>query len=532
TAGGNDFQKWQRNGADWSTSPLTDVVMDANYTMTAVYAPGTGGNFAVYDPVLKAPKCGQPGNACDSGALLNGRGNMSGGAEPNQPNTINDSCSDGSAGTFHVDESIDRIKVSTTDGSTVAPGKLVNFEVTYWARFTDSDFLDLYYLPDTSSSNWIYMTTLQPQATGLQVVTAIRFLGGNGNLQAVRARLRFQGSNALCGAGNLNDHDDLVFAAPAPPPTLMVESSNPNSGVSITVGPNDINGQGNGTTQFTRIYNNNTTVNLTAPATVGGNNFLVWRRNGFDWSSSLSTSVDMIPETTTMTAVYVTPQRTLTIASANPSSGVSITVSPNDNGGLGNGTTQFTRTYNQGTSVNLTAPATAGGNNFQKWQRNGVDWATTQGTSVPLDANYTMTAVYVTPPRTLTVASTNPSSGVSITVSPNDNGGLGNGTTQFTRTYNNNTTVNLTAPATTGGNNFQKWQRNGVDYATTQATTVTVDANYTMTAVYVTPQWTLTVASVKPGSGVNITVSPNDISGLGNGTTQFSRTYNNNTTVS
>ena len=531
TAGGNDFQKWQRNGADWSTSPLTDVVMDANYTMTAVYAPGTGGNFAAYDPVLKAPKCGQPGNVCDSGALLNGRGNMSGGPESNQPNTINNSCSDGSAGTFHVDESIDRIKVSTTDGSTLAPGKLVNIEVTYWAPFTDSDFLDLYYLPDASSSNWIYMTTLQPQATGLNVVTAVRLLGGNGNLQAVRAILRFGGSNALCSAGIFNDHDDLVFAAPAPPPTLMVESSNPNSGVSITVSPSDNNGQGNGTTQFSRIYNNNTTVNLTAPATVGGNNFLMWRRNGFEWSSSLSTSVDMIPETTTMTAVYITPQRTLTVASVNPSSGVSITVSPNDNGGLGNGTTQFTRNYNNNASVNLTAPATTGGNNFQKWQRNGVDFSVNQATSVTLDADYTMTAVYVTPTRTLTVASVNPSSGVSMTVSPNDNGGLGNGTTQFTRNYNNNTSVNLTAPATAGGNNFQKWQRNGVDWATTQATTVTVDANYTMTAVYVTPIRTLTVASVNPASGVSITVSPNDNGGLGNGTTQFTRTYNNGTGV-
>lgn len=87
--------------------------------------------------------------------------------------------------------------------------------------------------------------------------------------------------------------------------------------------------------------------------------------------------------------------------------------------------------------------------------------------------------------RTLTVASANPSSGVSITVSPNDNSGFGNGTTQFSRTYNNNTTVNLTAPATAGGNNFQKWQRNGVDWSFSQATNVTLDANYTMTAVYV-----------------------------------------------
>lgn len=36
---------------------------------------------------------------------------MSGGAKPNQPNTINGSCADGTLGTFYSDESNDRIVV-------------------------------------------------------------------------------------------------------------------------------------------------------------------------------------------------------------------------------------------------------------------------------------------------------------------------------------------------------------------------------------------------------------------------------------
>ncbi len=96
-------------------------------------------------------------------------------------------------------------------------------------------------------------------------------------------------------------------------------------------------------------------------------------------------------------------------------------------------------------------------------------------------------SINVLPPRTLTVASANPASGVSIIVSPVDKNSLSNGATQFTRSYNNNTPVTLTAPATAGSNSFQKWQRNGVDVATTLTTTITMDANYTMTAVYVTP---------------------------------------------
>ncbi|MEK6283137.1 MAG: InlB B-repeat-containing protein [Acidobacteriota bacterium] len=317
----------------------------------------------------------------------------------------------------------------------------------------------------------------------------------------------------------------------APPRTLTVASTNPASGVNITVSPNDNGALGNGATQFTRTYNNNTVVSLTAPATASGNNFQKWQRDGVDFAVTLATTVTM-DANHTMTAVYVAPPRTLTVASTNPASGVNITVSPNDNGALGNGATQFTRTYNNNTVVSLTAPATASGNNFQKWQRDGVDFAVTLATTVTMDANHTMTAVYVAPPRTLTVASTNPASGVNITVSPNDNGALGNGATQFTRTYNNNTVVSLTAPATASGNNFQKWQRDGVDFAVTLATTVTMDANHTMTAVYVAPPRTLTVASTNPASGVNITVSPNDNGALGNGATQFTRTYNNNTVVS
>jgi YVTN family beta-propeller protein len=93
------------------------------------------------------------------------------------------------------------------------------------------------------------------------------------------------------------------------------------------------------------------------------------------------------------------------------------------------------------------------------------------------------------PPRTLTISSSNPNSGVSITVSPNDNSSQGNGTTQFTRTYNNNQVVSLTAPGTAAGNTFQKWLKNGADFANNTNTnaSVTMDADHTITAVYVTP---------------------------------------------
>jgi len=284
-----------------------------------------------------------------------------------------------------------------------------------------------------------------------------------------------------------------VYVAPPPQArTLTVASSNPSSGVSITVSPNDNNGQGSGVTQFGRLYNNNTLVTLTAPSTVLGNNFQKWQQDGTDVTTNLTTNVTMSGDHT-MTAVYSAApvtSHTLTVASSNPSSGVSITVSPNDNNGQGSDVTQFNRIYNNNTTVMLTAPSTASGNNFQTWQADGVDVTSNATIGVTVDGDHTLTAVYSAlppPARTLTVASSNPSSGISITVSPNDNNGQGNGVTQFTRVYANNTVVTLTAPAVASGNNFEKWQRDGVDVATTPTTNVTMDASRTMTAVYKTP---------------------------------------------
>lgn len=195
------------------------------------------------------------------------------------------------------------------------------------------------------------------------------------------------------------------------------------------------------------------------------------------------------------------PRPVLTVASSNPASGVSVTVSPNDVSGSGNGTTQFTRTYNPGTTVTLTAPDSVNGGSFQKWLRDGVDWSGNVTTSLVMTTtNVTMTAVYNIPPPVLTVTSSNPNSGVDITVTPNDNNGSGNGTTPFTRTYNPNTSVNLTAPLTAGTSTFWKWQVDGVDLAQSQLATVTMNAAHTVTAVYVSSTPTPTPTPV-PGAG-------------------------------
>ena len=182
-------------------------------SLTGVGVTGGGGQVAAYDSTLKAPKCGTVGSSCDTGTtLILGRDTLSGGSEPNQPNTINNSCADGTSGTYHSDESSDRLVVATTDGTNFAPGKTVMISSTVWAysSFT-SDALDLYYAANASSPTWTFLKTIVPTAGGAQTLTATYTLP-SGTLQAIRAQFRYQGSASSCTTGSYNDHDDLAFA--------------------------------------------------------------------------------------------------------------------------------------------------------------------------------------------------------------------------------------------------------------------------------------------------------------------------------
>jgi leucyl aminopeptidase len=165
---------------------------------------------AAYDATLRAPKCANVNNACDSGTLLNGRNNL--GPEPNKPNTINSSCADGASGVYHSDESVDKVRVSTVDGTALAAGKSVRIDATVWAYSTyTSDRLDLYYTANANSPTWTLIGTVTPTKSGSQVLSRTYTLPA-GALQAVRARFRYSGSVGSCGTGSYDDHDDLIFA--------------------------------------------------------------------------------------------------------------------------------------------------------------------------------------------------------------------------------------------------------------------------------------------------------------------------------
>jgi aqualysin 1 len=151
------------------------------------------------------------------------------GPERNAPNTIHNSCADGNSGTYRNDESLDRIRISTLDGSPFAPGKTVRVDMTVWAWSTgSSDSLDIYYTGDANSPTWTYLTTLKPPSGGAHVLSATYTLP-QGSLQAVRGNFRYSGTVGSCTTGSYDDRDDLVFATgssgePRPPSASFTSS--------------------------------------------------------------------------------------------------------------------------------------------------------------------------------------------------------------------------------------------------------------------------------------------------------------------
>ncbi len=94
----------------------------------------------------------------------------------------------------------------------------------------------------------------------------------------------------------------------------------------------------------------------------------------------------------------------LTVSSVNPVSGVTMSVAPADNAGAAGGSATFTRTYNAGTAVTVTAPAAVGNNTFSSWS--GCTSSSTETCSVTMNASTTVTATYAAPKTTPTLTVT------------------------------------------------------------------------------------------------------------------------------
>ena len=126
----------------------------------------------------------------------------------------------------------------------------------------------------------------------------------------------------------------------------------------------------------------------------------------------------------------------------------------------------------------------------------------------------------------LTVNSANPSSGVGIGVEPDDIYGNGGGNTPFNRFYNPGTVVYL------HNSSLCRWERNGVFYSNSEYASVTMDANYSFTAILAPAPNERTLTITCDGGDCTVDVSPSDNCGRGWDAIEFQRYYSLNSVVS
>jgi hypothetical protein len=307
--------------------------------------------------------------------------------------------------------------------------------------------------------------------------------------------------------------------------TLSVTAANLAGTVNIGVSPADNNGLEAGTAPFTRTFQTEIAVTLTAPATADGYVFSSW--SGCNSTSGTTCTMKMNGNAI-VTASYVKPTYSLTLNSTDPSAGVNIGVSPADNNGAAGGATGLTRLFFSGTTVTLTAPTTWAGNTFLSWT--GCPSASGPVCKVVMSASIALTANFSGAIDTLTVTSVNAPGGVSVTASSADMNGLTEGTTPFSLNYKQGSTVELAAPATPGASTFVSWT--GCTSSSGTACTVTMSGNTKITAKYALPQYTLTVSSSHPSTGAVIGISQADINGAAGGTAPFTRSYIGGATTS
>jgi len=170
---------------------------------------------ATYDSSLGAPKCTAVGTSCASGKLLDGKANNK---EPNPPNTL-DSCTDGTSGRYHSDESIDKIIVSAVEGGQLQAGGVAEIEAKVWAWGNGNyDTADFYYAANANDPTWLFIGSRQPDGGGLRKLV-VQYNLPDSAFQAVRVNFRFGGKqggtpdgSGSCIGGTYDDIDDLVFS--------------------------------------------------------------------------------------------------------------------------------------------------------------------------------------------------------------------------------------------------------------------------------------------------------------------------------
>jgi PKD repeat protein len=130
--------------------------------------------------------------------------------------------------------------------------------------------------------------------------------------------------STTCDAALTMDQDQTLTAsydAGASSFVLDVSSQIPASGVAIEVIPNDSQGNGSGTTPFSRLFAGGTEVTVSAPLTHQTMTFVKWLSGSADYSSNPTISI-VVSQDAALKAVYQTP------TAGNHAPQVTLSVSP------------------------------------------------------------------------------------------------------------------------------------------------------------------------------------------------------------
>ena len=172
--------------------------------------------MALYDDELQVPVCSAVAALCDSGGLLGGPYL----GEVNSPNTLRRSCLDGTS------RWVDRIRVSSVDGESLAPGKQVQVEVLIPDCYASAGCtLELFHAADARAEApaWTFLQSLSV-GRGPQWLQTQFVLPAGSTLQAVRANLHIGPSTSSVPPpacrhsatepdfSDSDDRDDLAFA--------------------------------------------------------------------------------------------------------------------------------------------------------------------------------------------------------------------------------------------------------------------------------------------------------------------------------
>jgi len=231
--------------SSWQVSPALEYCRTYYWRVTAINECGTvvssiwnfttDWQLASYSPTYKAPLCPKT-RCCGPGSLIDSRDNISGKTELNYPNTIFNSCIDGTSGSYHVNESIDSILIRTTDDTNIEPNKQVNLYIYAWCSNTN-DYLDIYYSDTINSPIWTLLSTYQCDVTNTTKQFSHTFtLSSTQGYHVIRANYRNGGTASSCTSGIYNDHDDLIITVCNAAPAQATNPSPPN-GASVCASP-------------------------------------------------------------------------------------------------------------------------------------------------------------------------------------------------------------------------------------------------------------------------------------------------------